>query len=295
MEDTVIYVFPNQLKSDYEGYSYLVNLYHATKDIKNKTIVIDFNKGYWFEANLCSALGAILHKIQDNNNQFQLINIEKQVETIFKKNLFLLNFEGDYAEDTHSTTIKFRRFDINAEKDFIEYLNRELLSQPDLPNMSPLLKKKINNSIYEIYSNAYTHGGCNYVYTCGQYYPNRKVLDFTMADLGTTIRSNVRKFLKDKTLSGSQTISWAVEEGNTTKTGSHPGGLGLSLIREFLKLNKGKIQIISSNGFWEEKKGHIFASDYDGAFIGTIVNMEFNLLDSNSYALKSEISPEEVF
>lgn len=116
-----------------------------------------------------------------------------------------------------------------------------------------------------------------------------------MADLGSTIRKNVRTFLKDKNISGSQTIKWAVEEGNTTKTGNHPGGLGLSLIREFLKLNEGKIQIVSSNGYWQEKKGIMFAADFENAFVGTIVNLEFNLDDKKSYALKTELNPQDIF
>lgn len=288
------YKLPSRLKSDYDGYSCFVDFFEITRNLKNEHIIIDFNNGSWFEANLCVALGSILYKIKENNT-ISFINIGEKVLSILQKNRFLYHFDGEYKEDVHSTTIKFRQFKINDEIAFIDYLDRELLSQPDLPKMTPLLKNSISSKIYEIYSNAYTHGGCDFVYTCGQYYPNRKVLDFTMADLGTTIRSKVRSFLKDKSLSGSKTISWAVEEGHTTKTGPHPGGLGLSLIREFLKLNEGKIQIVSSNGYWEEKKGVIFAQDFKNAFVGTIVNLEFNIDDKKSYALKTELDPQDIF
>ncbi|MCL5055576.1 MAG: hypothetical protein M1169_06475 [Firmicutes bacterium] len=57
----------------------------------------------------------------------------------------------------------------------------------------------------------------------------------TIVDLGKTIKTGVNNFLK-KNLSGIEYIAWAVEEGNTTKRGTIPGGLGLSLIREFLKI-----------------------------------------------------------
>lgn len=60
-------------------------------------------------------------------------------------------------------------------------------------------------------------------------------LNFTIVDLGKTIKTGVNNFLK-KNLSGIEYIAWAVEEGNTTKRGTIPGGLGLSLIREFLKI-----------------------------------------------------------
>lgn len=289
------YKLPSRLKSDYDGYSCFVDFYEITRNLKNTHVVLDFNHGSWFEANLCAAIGAVLYNLIGNNNTYEFRNLSNLVQSILEKNLFLLNFQGGHSEDKYSTTIKFRKFNINAESDFVQYLDRELLSQPDLPNMTPLLKTKINRSIFEIYSNAYIHGGCNSVYTCGQYYPNRKVLDFTMADLGSTIRSNVRRFLKNSNMSGSETISWAVEEGHTTKTGSHPGGLGLSLIREFLKLNEGKIQIVSSNGYWEEKKGTIIVNDFKNSFVGTIVNLEFNIDDKKSYALKEELNPQDIF
>ena len=61
----------------------------------------------------------------------------------------------------------------------------------------------------------------------------------------------------------------------------------MSLLTEFIKLNKGKFQIISDNGFYEvgeeEKAGFL-----DAPFPGTIVNMEFRTDDSNSYRLSSE-------
>ncbi|MFZ4796699.1 MAG: ATP-binding protein [Bacteroidia bacterium] len=287
------FYLPPKLMSDYNGYQILVNLFEQTKTIEGKTITIDFSNTSWFEANLCAALGAILVDLEVKNNQIQLINFSNSVKLILEKNLFLLNFSGKSIEDNYATTIKYQKFEITAEQEFADYLDRELLSQPDLPKMTPMLKRKINRSIYEIYNNAYSHGKCINVFTCGQYFPNKKKLYFTIVDLGNTIRNNVRKYLNNNEMSGKDCINWAVEEGNTTRTGSTPGGLGLSLIRDFLKLNEGRIQIISSNGYWEEKKGTILAADFKSPFLGTIVNLEFNLNDNNSYALLEELKPED--
>jgi len=119
-------------------------------------------------------------------------------------------------------------------------------------------------------------------------------LAFTIADLGKSIKSNVNHYL-NKSLLGSEAIAWAVEEGNTTKTGTIPGGLGLSLIRDFLKLNKGYIQIVSSDGYWEERKGVIFATEFDNKLKGTIVNLDININDHSSYVLSSEINADSIF
>ena len=113
--------------------------------------------------------------------------------------------------------------------------------------------------------------------------------------MGKTIRKNVNDYFgSGSEISGDKAILWAVEEGNTTKKGNIPGGLGLSLIRDFLRLNEGSIQIISSNGYWEEKNGTIFGSAFKNRFLGTIVNFEFNLNDKKSYVLGSEIDPKNV-
>jgi hypothetical protein len=52
-------------------------------------------------------------------------------------------------------------------------------------------------------------------------------------------------------MNSDQAIEWALQEGNTTRKGSVPGGLGLKLIREFIAMNKGRIQIVSDRGYWE--------------------------------------------
>ena len=90
-------------------------------------------------------------------------------------------------------------------------------------------------------------------------------------------------------------IEWALQYGNTTKTGNISGGLGLDIILEFIKLNKGKIQIISSDGYWEYRKGESFTNNFPKAFPGTIANLEFNLDDPSRYRLREEISLDDIF
>jgi hypothetical protein len=180
------------------------------------------------------------------------------------------------------------------EKLFKDYLDKELLNKQAIPAMSLALRKKINESIFEIFNNAMIHGKCQYITSCGQYYPTKKKLDFTIVDLGATIKTNVNQYL-GKDMSGKECISWAVEEGHTTKQGTIPGGLGLSLIRTFLKHNGGLLQIVSSDGYWEQRKGIIITKDMEYEFLGTIVNLEFNIADSSYYRLSSETDPENIF
>jgi len=284
---------PQSVKSDHKGFEILIDFYNRTKNAFVDTIEIDFKNTHWFEANLLAVLGAILSGLESDLCTVNLIGLSRKLEEVFSKNHFLSNFGGYKIDDFYQTTIKYKKFKPNEEKVFKYYLDNELLSKTVLPQMSTGLRKKINESIFEIFNNAIIHGGSSDIFSCGQFYPRGNKLDFTIVDLGMSIKTNVNKYLNKK-MTGSEAINWAVQEGNTTKSGDTPGGLGLSLIRDFLQLNKGKIQLISCDGYWYQVGTHIKQMSFDNEFDGTIVNLEFNLNDTSSYFLKSELKPEDI-
>ena len=288
------YEFPKNISSNFEGCKVLIDFYNKTADLVFDKTILDFGNTRWLEANLTAVLGAILNKAQANLNDVKIINLSQKIKELLLRNHFLSHFGGLKLPDYYGTTIKYRKFKIDEEKLFKEYFDRELLSKEAMPAMSVLLRKKINESIFEIFNNAVIHGNCKSIFSCGQYYPNKKRLDFTIVDLGKTIKANVNGYL-GKNISGKDAIKWAVAEGNTTKQGQIPGGLGLSLIREFLKKNNGKIQIISSDGYWEQKGQDEIENSFPQIFQGTIVNLEFNIDDKSYYCLSSEINEEEIF
>ena len=288
------FILSDSISSDFNGYETLIDLFNRIDNLKFEDIILDFSKTKWFEANLTAVLGGILSNAQNNSNNIKLEGLSSKCETLFFRNHFLSHFGGLKIVDFNDTTIKYHKFKVTEEKLFKEYLDRDLLSKEAMPKMSDLLKKKINESIFEIFNNAVIHGDCQYIFTSGQYYPKKNRLDFTIVNLGKTIKENVNEYL-NKTLSGDETIKWAVTEGNTTKRGSIPGGLGLSLIREFISKNEGKIQIISADGYWEQIKNREESKNFSKVFKGTIVNLEFNTADTSNYCLVSEIDEEDIF
>ena len=62
----------------------------------------------------------------------------------------------------------------------------------------------------------------------------------------------------------------------------------MSILAEFIKLNKGKFQIISDNGFYEYGISET-SRVLKFPFPGTIVNMEFRTDDTQTYRLASEV------
>lgn len=288
----------NKVCSDFNGYNFLIELYNSLKYMQFKTIFLDFSNTSWFEANLCAVLGAIITDVQNHINNVELINLQPKIEDIFRRNHFLASFGGSKIPDFNDTTIKYRKNKLNEEKLIKEFLNSELLHKENFPKLSNSAQKEVIRSIFEIYSNAIIHGDCEHVYSCGQLYPTKKPprIDFTIVDLGRTIQRNVNDFLNvDK--SGKEAIRWALEGTNTTKPKDEniPGGLGFKIIKDFVKLNKGKIQIASSNGYWEFIHGEEIFKDFTQKFQGTVVNIEFNLNDDSFYFLKNENVEDIIF
>jgi hypothetical protein len=247
---------------------------------------------------LCAVLGAILSEANKNFNDISILNLRNAQESVFSRNHFLASFGGAKIHDHFDTTIKYRRNKLSDDKLIKEFLYSELINKPDFPKLSSAAKKEIIRSIFEIYSNAIIHGDCTEVFSCGQFYPQKLPprIDFTIVDMGKTIKSNVNQFL-GATMSGIEAIEWAIKESNTTKPKDRniPGGLGLKLICEFARMNNGKVQIVSSDGCWQLTRNNEERFTLDYPFPGTIVNLEFNLDDKSFYYLEEENEESIIF
>lgn len=287
---------PNTIKSEFDGYNYLASLMEILKNCEGTKITFDFQNVRFFEANLCAIFGAIFEYLEDNNNEIVLVNITSRVLNILRKNEFLIPYGYEKAYDNYDTTLIYKKFSPYSDREFYKYIQEQLLKKNDFPSHSEMLGKKITENIFELYENARTHGLCEYIHTCGQFFPNKtnRPLHFTIVDKGINIKENVSKFL-GKNIEAKEAIVWAMQMGNTTKTGSNPGGLGLAVIFEFIEKNKGKIQVISSDGFYEFANKKTDTRKLNYSFDGTMVNIAFNLNDTNHYSLIEEDDFENIF
>ena len=281
---------PHRIGSNQQGFASLANIYQQVKPCQFETIQLDFQNTTWFDANMLAMLGAIMESAWTND--FDIVNLGPKQEKIFKKTRYSY-FGGESLLDRYQTTVEYRKSKVSEIGSFEKYLEKKLLAHPGLPNMSALLRKKIKESILEIFNNAKMHGNCEFVFSCGQYYPRKGRLDFTIVDIGRTIRKNVRDYLH-KNVSGKKALDWAVQKNTTTRKDNIPGGLGFTLIREFLRKNNGKMQIASADGYWYEKGRISHSKDLNVFFRGTAVNFEFNVNDQSSYYLTSEIEDTDI-
>ena len=148
--------------------------------------------------------------------------------------------------------------------------------------------------MWEIYSNAFEHSNTDIgVFSCGQYYRNQNDLVLSVTDFGKGIPRNVRSFLRHKDvdeaqilkLSGADCLKWAFKPGSTTCTGDVPRGLGLDLLKEFVRLNQGKLEVYSNNAY--------AIVDKDGEqFVNSDLSFEVGLMAIN-YTMQAEVILKE--
>ena len=281
-----VFLSERQIKSDFQGYNYLCDLYNQSLRYHNQTIIFDFSQIDFMEANLCALIGALFEKLESNRNTIGLENIPHKLSNILRKNSFLVNYGYSELVDRYDTSLKYQRLNPKDDALFYDYI-KQLFAKPEFPSLSNQLGNEIAKNIFELYENARTHGRCDYIHVCGQFFPRnpKKPLHFTIVDRGITIKENVSSFLK-REISASEAIQWAMVSGNTTKR--EVGGLGLGIISEFIKLNKGKIHIVSSDGYYEFSNGQVITKWLMAPFGGTLINLSFNLNDKQHYRLIEE-------
>lgn len=277
----------DEIRSNRQGFSRLADLAAKLESYLFDTVEVDFSPCTWFDANMSAPLGVVFAHAIDNLNEIKIGGLRSNVEVILSKNRFLAGFEFSERTDIHGTTIPYRRFSATDDRYFAAYLNRHLRGK-GIPVMSDALSERFKNSILELFINAVMHSESKLgIFACGQFFPQQHRLDFCVADAGIGIRRKIYKELGLK-MNSDKAIEWALQEGNTTKTGNVPGGLGLKLIREFIAMNKGRIQIVSDRGYWESSPGGETLTRIDTPFPGTVINIEINTADTVCYRLRAE-------
>lgn len=280
------------INCDFLGYSFLSELQFHILNTPIKSLLVHFYPNNFIEANLFAVLGAILPHPSKVNFKFHrnITNWSRtssSIRKLLERNGFLNYYGEKFEHFFNDTTAQYKIFRKQELTEFSQYIKNDVLKPEGFPRMSDAARKKIIEGILEVFLNSIIHGQTDRVFICGQYYPNKGFLKFTLVDLGITIKTDVCRNTQ-LNLSGTEAIKWAVSGDNTTRRGNIPGGLGLKMLRNFLKLNGGSIQIISNDGYWQEKESVEIVRDMKLPFSGTIVTISFNTTDSKQYIVSGE-------
>lgn len=274
----------NNIENSTSGYNSITNFYAKYKNERFSSI--DVSLCGFIYANMASPLGALFDKLKNNLNTLSLSIQKKGAQIILQKNRFLSSYGYDQISDTNNTALPYVRYKLTENAAFVGYVDKWLLNRPEMPNLSTGLHRKILEGIGEIFANAALHSQSEYIYVCGQFFPNNHLLYLTIADTGKGIKNTVNAAIK-KDFNAIDAIKWAMIDGHTTKTDT-PGGYGLNILRQLITTNKGCLQIVSNDGFYQLDTNGEKTENLSNEFPGTVVTLQFRTDDNHSYSLKGE-------
>ena len=285
-----VIIIPQCIRSTFEGYEKILELFECYQTNNWKEIGMDFRGNTWFDANLLAIIFAYVYygmKTYGIKSAYNNQHTCKLHELLIRNGFAKSCFDLEYKPKLNETVVPFKIFRSNDTYGFADYIDDEIVRY--FPRMENRVRKGLSTYIQELFGNAQIHSGCDKVFTCGQYYYQNDKMDFTIVNLGTTIGENVVEYLKEREEElPENNITWAVKPQNSTKR-THSGGIGLSLMHEFIYHNSGKYQIISGNEFWELDNKVVSEKKFSNYFPGTVVNIEINQSDTSYYKYREPI------
>jgi hypothetical protein len=102
-------------------------------------------------------------------------------------------------------------------------------------------------------------------------------------------------------MSGAEALQWAFRRGNSTSVRGIARGMGLDLLKEFVKINRGQLSIFSHDAFavvdarsYQDKDQELVYGKSPIPFAGTLANIVFRCT-RHYYSFASETSSRPLF
>lgn len=137
------------------------------------------------------------------------------------------------------------------------------------------------------------HSETEYIYIAGDYIASLSQLCISVVDLGIGFKHRVNQRF-GTSFTSIQALKWALQLYTTTKR-QVTGGLGLAILMEFCTKNKGVLQIVTGDAFFQYSHlGNTF-QHFNGNFPGTLVTLHINTNDVQDYSLPDAVDVNHIF
>lgn len=286
------------INDDLSDFDNLFALWNQAND-DSLVVTFDFSRCWFLKQNAVAFLGGLGRLIQSRNGSvtFNWNTLQDNIKTNLEQNGFISTFRRSIGPWTGNSIPYREDFNENASS-IMDYLKTKWLGRGWV-HVSELLRDAIVGRVWEIYANAFEHGQSPIgIFSCGQRYPYHHELKLTVVDFGVGIPSNVRLFFRDdprsRFLSAASCLKWAFESGTTTKPNGTSRGMGLDLLKNFVKVNRGRLEIFSHEGYALISEGQETFMNRQTFFEGTLVNITLRC-DESYYQLSSEVIDEPIF
>jgi hypothetical protein len=275
-------------------YERLFDIWRQVTSAGNR-IIFDFSRCTFLAQNGVAFLGGLARFIERRGGEvtFDWNTLSPNIRMNLAQNGFLAAF-GEGVEPWEGNSIPYREDEELNKDDLVDYLADRWLGR-DWVHLSDGLRNAVAGKVCEIYVNAFEHSNSRVgVFSCGQHYPNLRMVRLTAVDFGVGIPDNVRTFSGDENIHAGSAMKWAFRRGTTTRPGRAGGGIGLDLLKELVRVNGGALSVFSHEGYallLSQSEKYEARSRY---FEGTIVTIALRC-DERYYRLMHERGNEPLF
>lgn len=241
----------NDSPADFER---LFSIWNQTNDYFEE-VRFDFSRCHFLRPNAVAFLGGLARLIASRQGT-AIFDWDTLRDSAIKMNLRQNGFAGMFGQPYSGWTghsIPYREDGFQDVNAIMDYLTDSWLGRGWV-QVSPRLRDAIVGRMWEIYNNAFEHSGSEIgVFSCGQHFPQQNELYLSVVDFGQGIPAKVRNYLSSDSRAGQLTaagcLRWAFQRGNSTDRAGVARGLGLDLLKEFVRLNHGKLEVYSNEGY----------------------------------------------
>lgn len=265
------------IRTDFTGINKLYDFYRTASQHRNRNINLNFSELQFLDGNLCALFLSLMYKLMierqltfSTNHSF----IKEKFNVLVRNGFIQL---AEKVADIHKSTLHLKHFSVSKLDEFVEYVQQDLMQHRGL-KLDESVAEKIMDSIIEIATNIEIHSNTDHpFFACGQFFPDNNVFKFSMVDLGVGFLPAINKWTNGQITTNQDSIIWALERGNTTKT-NEPGGLGLPDLHQFFSNNDGHMQIITGDAFWstEFSAETVKYKRFHNPCFGTMINLLFS-------------------
>lgn len=269
------------IETNYQGIDELMKFYGFASQFTYASVELDLTSVNHIDANLSALIMALAHKLKHKNKNYIFIQFPSHMNVFFRNGLIShlkgdgnLNIYGDIRE----STIPLKAFDKEDDDNYCRFLKSEFLGHRGLDNLTKTVKDNLQNHFLEVFINAVQHANPLFpLYACGQYFPEKNILKFTLIDLGCGFLQKINEKTNGAVNDDKSAIVWATESLNTTKNKavSGPGGLGLKELKKYCSSNNGSFHICSGSGYVNMIGNKTIENNLKIPLQGSLINLIF--------------------
>ncbi|WP_422881369.1 hypothetical protein [Pantoea agglomerans] len=281
------------LNDEKKDFFFLFELFDLLKKSPTYYHELDFSFCKFLRPNAVAFIGGVIRFFEKKDKTIKILwdTLIPSISASLTQNGFGATFGYCLRKEDPGHAIPYREDVLENADEIINYLVDNWIGKGWV-QVSPKLCNHIAGKMWEIYANSFEHSQTPIgVFTCGQHFRHHNELVLSVIDFGVGIPATVKEFLNSDpraaTLPADACLRWAFESGNTTTVGV-PRGLGLSLLQEFISVNKGTLELYSSDGYVKmSNDGEVFQNN-SHCFNGTVLHITL-VCDEKYYLFKDEL------